>query len=37
MVIPSEKLDEVKSMLQTQPAKRLRSKPIVRSNDFLLM
>jgi hypothetical protein len=36
MVIPSEKLDEVKSILQT-PAKRLRSKPIVRCNDFLLM
>jgi hypothetical protein len=35
MVIPIEKQDEVKSVLHTQPAKRLRSKPIVRSNDFL--
>jgi len=37
MVIPSEKLDEVKSILQTQPSKRLRSQPIVRSTDFLLL
>ena len=36
MVIPSEKLDEVKSVLQSQPAKRLRSRPIVRSNDFFV-
>jgi hypothetical protein len=37
MVIPSEKLDEVKSVLENEPAKRLRSKPFVRSNNFLLM
>jgi hypothetical protein len=34
-VIPSEKQHRVKSVLQTQPAERLRSKPTVRSNDFL--
>ena len=36
VAIPGEKLDEVKSILQTQPAKRLRSQSIVRSNDFLV-
>jgi len=35
MVIPIEREDGLKSVLQTQPATRLRSKPIVRHNDFL--
>jgi hypothetical protein len=35
MVIPLEREDELKSVLQTQPATGLRSKPIARSNDFL--
>lgn len=33
MVIPIEREDELKSVLQTQPATRLRSKPVIRSND----
>jgi hypothetical protein len=35
MVTPIEREEELKSLLQTQLATRLRSKPIVRSNDFV--